>query len=668
MSLTAQEFILKAQKVHGNRYIYSSTEYKNTRTNIKIICREHGEFEQTAGNHLNGCGCSKCFGTFTKTNKEFIQEAQKIHGDKYDYSKINYINNYTKIEVICKEHGSFNIRPQRHLQGQGCPICSGTRCNTQEFIKKAQKIHGDKYDYSLVNYNKNEKIKIICKEHGVFEQIPSIHLHNYGCPKCSGNSYTIKEFIEKANKVHNNKYDYSLTEYKNNRTKITIICPEHGKFEQIPSNHLNGTGCSICNDNNNIKNFKEKANKIHNNKYDYSLVNSIKSRKIKIICPEHGIFEQDIQNHLGGHGCPKCFGNAKLTLDEFKEKANKIHNNKYDYSLIDSIKNNSTKVKIVCPEHGIFEQKPNSHLNGSGCPICGGKEPVTLEKFIERSNKIHNNKYDYSLVDYKSIRTKIKIICPEHGVFIQSPLIHLNGCGCSKCSGKYSYTTQEFIEKANKIHNNKYDYSLVNYINSSTRINIICPEHGEFEQLPHSHLKGANCSKCAGIYSYDTAEFIKKANKVHNNKYDYSLTNYVNQNTKLKIICPKHGEFIQNSNSHLNGSGCPHCKESKGETLIRNYLLEHNIKFNPQYKFKDCKDERVLPFDFYLSEHNICIEYQGIQHYKPVKYWGDEVAFDKNKKHDKIKYNYCKQNKIKLIRIKYNKNIIEILDKNLVKI
>ena len=181
----------------------------------------------------------------------------------------------------------------------------------------------------------------------------------------------------------------------------------------------------------------------HGDKYNYKLVDyKNSSTKVKIICPIHGIFEQRANNHLGGRGCFKCgyISSSKLqrkSKNDFIKKSNKIHDNKYDYSLID-YKNSSTKVKIVCPVHGTFEQTPNHHLRGQGCKKCGYDNITDLlslstEEFIERSKKIHGSKYDYSLVKYKNTRTKIKIICPIHGIFEQTPGNHLNGKGCKKC-------------------------------------------------------------------------------------------------------------------------------------------------------------------------------------------------------------------------------------------
>ena len=348
----------------------------------------------------------------------------------------------------------------------------------------------------------------------------------------------------------------------------------------------------------------------------------------------------------------------RLTTDEFILRAKEIHNNKYDYSLVE-YKNNYTKVKIVCPEHGIFKQVPSSHLNGNSCIFCYiNSKNSNTDKFILKAKEIHNNKYDYSLVEYKNSKNKIKIICPEHGIFEQLPKSHLEGQKCPKCN---IITSEIFIRKAKKIHGDKYDYSLVEYKNNNTKVKIICLKHGVFEQSPSNHINSKNnCPKCSSSL-LTTDDFIKKAKEIHNNKYDYSLVEYKNNRTKIKIICPKHGIFEQKPNAHLNKQGCPLCNESKGERIIKNYLKENNVSFKRQKTFDDCKYKYTLKFDFYLLDYNICIEYDGEQHFKSVEYFGGINTFNDIKIKDKIKNDYCKNNNIKIVRIKYNENIIEKL-------
>jgi hypothetical protein len=290
---------------------------------------------------------------------------------------------------------------------------------------------------------------------------------------------------------------------------------------------------------------------------------------------------------------------------------------------------------------------------------------LTKEEFIKLAKEIHGEKYDYSLVNYNGTHVKIKIICPEHGEFEQTPNSHKRGNGCSKCKNVYNYSTDEFIEKANFKHNNKYDYSLVNYKTNKNKITIICPKHGEFKQKGDHHLRGVGCPECKNVKNKNTDKFIKDAKEIHSEKYNYSYVNYINNKTEVKIICPKHGEFKQTPNHHLRGEGCPTCSESKGENKIRIFLEKNNLKYLKQKRFKECKNKYSLPFDFYLPEQNICIEYDGIQHFKPIKAFGGQKSFDKLKINDNIKDSFCKKENIKLVRISYiDFNKIDMILKN----
>jgi very-short-patch-repair endonuclease len=405
--------------------------------------------------------------------------------------------------------------------------------------------------------------------------------------------------------------------------------------------------------------FIERSNRIHNNKYNYSLVEYKNThKKVKIICSDHGIFEQTPHAHLH-HGCIKCRGRYGLNTEKFIAISNEIHNNKYNYSLVD-YKNTRIKVSIICKLHDIFEQTPDNHLKGHGCPKCSNVNKSNTNEFTINSNKIHNNKYNYSLVDYINSKQKVSIICPTHGIFDKSPTNHLNGQGCPKCKGK-NITKEDLIKKFNEIHNNKYDYSIVNYSNCNTPIKIICPIHGIFEQKTKNHLSGNGCNICGGSNKKTTNQFISESIKIHKNKYDYSLVNYKNAKYKVKIICMEHGIFKQMPYHHINGSGCPKCTNSKGENKINNILDENNINYIKQKTFDNCVHKKKLYFDFYLPDYNMCIEYDGEQHYMPIDKFGGKNALLSLKTRDKIKTDFCLDNDIKLLRIKYNENIEEKL-------
>ena len=280
-----------------------------------------------------------------------------------------------------------------------------------------------------------------------------------------------------------------------------------------------------------------------------------------------------------------------------------IYYEKIDYN------NSHTPVIITCREHGDFLQTPDSHLNKfSGCSYCAKNIRQTTEEFIEKAKIIHLSLYDYSDSFYQDMHSRIRIICPKHGLFFQTPNSHLRGSGCSICAKNKKKTTVEFVEQATKIHGNKYCYTNVVYLNCFVDVEIICPEHGFFSQTPHNHLLGAGCSICAGNKKKNTEDFIIEAKKIHNNKYDYTEIDYLGIFIKVKIKCPKHGLFLQSPNNHLRGHNCPKCKYI-AETLVGEILSLYTL-VQYQYKLENKK------YDFYLPEFNILIERDGEQHYK----------------------------------------------------
>ena len=271
----------------------------------------------------------------------------------------------------------------------------------------------------------------------------------------------------------------------------------------------------------------------------------------------------------------------------------------------------------------------------------------TREEFIQDATEKHEGKYDYSKVEYVNNHTKVCIICPKHGEFWQTPSAHIQGKGCSKCSGKYVPTTEEWIASARKVHGNKYDYSKVNYVNNKTNVCIICPEHGEFWQRPHDHLNGRGCRTCEiEKRTLTKEEFINKAKELHGDKYDYSKVTYVGAHTKVCIKCREHGEFWQQANSHLQGVGCPKCNLSHLERSVMNYLDEKKITYDYQKHFKWLGRQSL---DFYLPDYNVGVECQGIQHFEPVDYFGGDKGFKKVLERDKRKKELCEKHDIKLL-------------------
>jgi len=401
-----------------------------------------------------------------------------------------------------------------------------------------------------------------------------------------------KDFIDKAIQVHGDKYDYTKTIYENNLKEVIIICKEHGEFMQLPKTHKRGNGCNKC-------------------------------------------------------GREKTGNSKKSNTNKFINKAIEIYDNNYDYSKVEYI-NATKKVIIICKEHGEFLQTPNGHLSNHGCKKCAtiiiaNKNRTNIDDFINRATKIHENKYDYSKVNYINNNTNVIIICKKHGEFLQTPSIHLKSIiGCQKCSfistsDKNRSNIDEFINRAKKVHENKYDYSKVDYVSCHSKVIIICKEHGDFLQAPISHIYGFSCSKCAGCCKLSTYEFIERAKITHADKYDYSKVNYINNNTNVIIICKKHGEFLQQPNNHLNGQNCPNCRKPNYSKKQIEWLKFISILDNIIIQHAENGIEFIIPStnykaDGYCKETNTIYEFHGdFWHGNPKKY----NSTDFNKKNSK---------------------------------
>jgi len=611
--MTIVEFKEKASKKFNGKFNYDNVDFIHSREPVEITCPEHGIFFQIPFLHLKSkYGCPYCSGVGKKTTESFIIEARKVHGELYTYDKAIYKGNKEELLITCPVHGDFAKTPIAHvLRKEKCPKCNGKVIDTNTFITKSQKIHGFKYSYDKVIYKSfRSKVELICNTpgHGSFFVSPFMHLKNkspQGCPSCSRDlkSMTTEEFIEKAKIIHRDKYKYDKTIYSRSNQKVIISCSIHGEFEQQANSHLQGTGCPKCGT---IKNHKS-------------------SRKSR---------------------------------DQFIKAAIKKHGDKYSYDKVEYV-NTHTKVIISCKVkgHGEFFQEPNSHLRGSGCPICYGTNKLSNIEFVKRANIKHNNKYDYSITVYESTHNKVIIICKTHGEFKQSPASHLLGSGCPNCLLRPKMTKEYFLQKAKEKHGEKYDYSKVKFSSISKSVIIICPIHGPYEQKPKNHLR-SGCPYCGGSYKLNTEVFIEKANLIHDQLYSYANSVYINSSTKIEIICPYHGRFLQLPSSHLQGHGCKNCRNSRGEFRIEKYLKQFKIKYESQFSFADCRNTYPLSFDFAIFNNGkmALIEYNGEQHYTPINFGskGDRKPdLELIKKNDSIKKDYCEKNKLQLLIIKY---------------
>lgn len=565
------------------------------------------------------------------TTKQFIEKSIKKHGKYCDYSKVVYVNSSTEVTIICPNHGEFKQKPSYHLSNKtSCPECSGKcKLSTEEWIKKAKKIHGEKYDYSKVEYiNDKSKVTIICSIHGKFEQVSTTHIHQKsGCPKCryikssQKRKTPIKKWINEVNEIHNNKYNYSKVNYVNARTKVTIICPEHGDFEQTPSQHKNNkAGCNEC--------------------YKKTIKGKKQSKRVK-------------------------------NTEDFKIKVKQIHGDKYDYSKTIFVNRNTPVIVICKKEKHEFTIQPRYHYAGSGCPKCGGTYNYTTEEWVKEAVKIHGDTYDYSNVKYTIAKNKVKIICDYHGEFLSMPSAHIShrhklgcpDCGTVRSSNSNILKEKDFFIFAKQIHGNTYDYSKVVYINGKTKITIICSQHGDFKQSPHKHISNQGCPKCGGSYNYTTEEWIEEAKKIHGDIYDYSKVKYINIKNKVIIICKKHGEFKKFPSQHKNNkAGCPICNMYQTEGILKIFLEQmysENYQIIFQYTPEWCINPltgRHLQYDFLLKHKKtnklIIIELDGHQHIEHITFFHKtEDKFLKHQDRDIYKMNKALEHNISIIRI-----------------
>jgi very-short-patch-repair endonuclease len=336
--MSIDEFIKRAKEIHGDKYIYDEVNYINSKTCVVIKCKEGHKFIQKPYGHISitkSAGCKKCADKkngekLTMTTEQFIEKALQKHGTVFSYKNVVYNKNHIPILITCSMHGDFPQTPNSHLSGSGCPKCIGRRKTTEEFIIQVKKIHGDKYNYDKVVYEKaNKKVEIFCSVtgHGYFKITPTNHLTGNGCEKCGKKQYifTTDQFIEESKKIHNKTYTYNKSNYINMTTLIIITCNKHGDFSQTPSNHItHKQGCMECgriktglSKRKSIEDFIERSNIIHKYiTYDYSKVHekyTVRSNKVEIGCNRckakgfaDYFFLQSPSDHLSGRGCRKC--------------------------------------------------------------------------------------------------------------------------------------------------------------------------------------------------------------------------------------------------------------------------------------------------------------------------------------------------------------------------
>ena len=377
-----------------------------------------------------------------------------------------------------------------------------------------------------------------------------------------------------------------------------------------------------------------------------------------------------------------------MKKEKYIEKATEVHGQKFDYSETPLQFKWGDKIKVKCIKHHFtFMIRHDHHLRQKfSCHQCLKensslpRKKRTTERFIQQAKEVHGEKYGYGQSVY-STDNLIKIFCYKcNQYFYQSYDSHISGCDCQKCANdSCRKTKQQFIKQGKEKYNGKYDYNSGCYVNCHTLFQIKCNDCGNiFFQSPMQHLRVdicngtpfGGCQVCRmNKIRIGKQQFQKRARAIHGDKYDYSQVEYINKDIKVKIWCNKCKQyFYQSTHCHIhNESGCLKCSikndMSKNHQIILNLLKYKNIKYVLQKRFDDCRYKNTLPFDFYLQDYNVLIEYDGQQHFYPVQFWGGQKGFDQCKIRDGIKNNYCVKNNIKLYRINYKQDVLQQMNR-----
>lgn len=483
-----------------------------------------------------------------------------------------------------------------------------------EWKAEAKRFWGDRYDYGPVKWrgysgSTARPVEIYCKKcRKNFKKLPVKHTglgkQNQGCTHCARDNWSAwskdsrDDFVRKAKQKHGNRYLYDDVEYVRSSAPVQIICRIHGPFPQRPDAHLRGSGCNSC--------------------AVARVSDSQRKGKAKFV-----------EDAVAKHGLGT-----------------------YSYGAVSYV-NAHTKVEIECGKHGVFWQTPAHHVNqGNGCRQCGFKRSADYSRlskaeFVDRASKIHKGRYSYTDVVYKNNATPVSIYCPEHGHFDSTPSNHLAGKGCPACGNRSAAEKQTmpfriWQKRATEAHGGVYRYIQEHWNGLLNETKIICPRHGEFEQLARTHMLGCGCPDCGRLKQADSRrltreEFLARAQKIHGKTYDYRLAHYTNNSTPVEIVCSKHGSFFQTPAHHFGGTGCPNC-HFKSEARIKGFLEELGKEVIQQYMIGEKR------YDFFLPDENLIIERDGEQHYTHVSLFAgdDEFFLERQQANDALKTKLAK--------------------------
>ena len=621
-----------------------------------------------------------------KSDKQWKEDVFNLVGDEYTFLD-TYKNRETTMRVRHNKCGYvYKIKPKNFLYGTRCKKCAknkGTLKTQEQWEKDYRSLTGDEYLFLEPYIRSNVKMK--CK-HSVcgYEWCVTPHdfLAGTRCPQCEINSRKIsnEEWAKRVKEVVGDEYVF-LEDYVNSKHPILCRHNECGnEFKISPNNfYLQGQRCKKCYDKSRSMTTEQIVKRLHEvHGEDYTILNEYENAKTKLeikhlSCGEITTVRADYLSHW--KGCKKCRG--KRTGNYHSWKKGRVGGGKtneewvkevYDmvgdeYTFLDPYVNYSTSIRVRHNKCGyVWKTSPGQFKSGSRCMECHIKSTMkTNEEFVKEVYELFGDEYTF-LEEYKGATKPIKYrhnICGM--VYKRSPNHFLSHKGiCPEChggSGRH-ITTSTFRERLRKARGDEY-ILLGRYVKAQEKTlfkHVVCGK--EFKMAPSHIINGTGCPHCFGKFKKTTKQYKDEVATLHGDEYTV-LGEYVNSSTSILMKHNTCGYEWKTSPSNFvnNGTECPRCVRkgrSRGEALIEDYLIEHNIDYEPQKTFDDCVgNAQPLPFDFYIPSANMAIEYDGEQHFKSVEYWGGDKEFTKRINYDKIKNQYCDDNDIFLVRIPY---------------
>ncbi|AKL83309.1 hypothetical protein D068_cds05480 [Bacillus atrophaeus UCMB-5137] len=626
---THDQFLLEMKDAYGDEYMVLGT-YKNNST--KVLCRHNDcgyEWEVNPNNVLRKKSrCPRCSNEEQgkkkrKSHEAFLFEVKEQVQDEYTVLG-QYSTNKTPIKMkhnLCGHE--YLVHPSSFISGTRCPSCFRTaKKTTEQFIQEVFDLVGD--DFTVLGEYVDNHTHLLLRHNTCgfeWDITPNGFLRNQGCLRCSGRmKKTTKQFKTEMFEKVGNEYSI-LGEYIHANENIKIKHHTCGtEWDVRPSNFLNkGSRCPAC--------FGTTIKDDDNN---------------RISKRTHDMFLQEVNNLVQ---------DEYLVLGEYVDLRTKI-----------SMKHQ------VCGH--TWDANPGDFLHQqTRCPECFGSKKRTTEEFKEEVFLLVGDEYSV-LDEYTSTDTKLKmkhVSCRRE--YEVTPYHFLSGKRCVKCRGLMKKSTKEFKEEVFRRFGHEFTV-MGEYVNSGTPIPIKHEVCGyEWGTYYRHFLKSGKCPKCVGKVRLQQEEFVSIVEGLTGDEYTV-MGEYKNSNTKIEMRHNKCGHVwkVSPPNFTHGNSRCPKCNESKGEKVIWSYLVSLVVNFEQQHWFSDCRDKNPLPFDFavFNEENELMglIEYDGQQHFEPIKNWGGELRFKEVQRRDGIKNDYCQKNHIPLLRIPYYefKNIPTLLD------